>query len=64
MEVFTIIAVPQRQLQLQRTLALFAEHTYWIFFDRCYDGVIGSSGVSNDVIGVHIRNIYLIFPTG
>ena len=33
-------------------------------FDRCYDGVIGSSGVSNNVIGVHIHNIYMIFPTG
>ena len=33
-------------------------------FDRSYDGVIGSIGVSNDVIVVHIHNIYLIFPNG
>ena len=33
-------------------------------FDRSYDGVIGGSGVSNDVIVVHIQNIYLIFPIG
>ena len=32
-------------------------------FDRSYDGVICSS-VSNDVIVVHIHNIYLIFPSG
>ena len=30
MEVFTIIALPQEQLQLKQTLALFAEHICWI----------------------------------
>ena len=30
MEVFTIIGVPQEQLQLRWTLALFAEHICWI----------------------------------
>ena len=33
-------------------------------FDRSYDGVIGGSGVFNDVIVVHIQNIYLIFTIG
>ena len=33
-------------------------------FDRSYDGEIGSIGLSNDVIVVHIHNIYLIFPSG
>ena len=63
MEVLTTIVVPQVQLRVKRTPALFAEHICWIV-DRCYDEVIGSSGVSNDVIGFHIHNIYLIFPSG
>ena len=64
MNLFITMTVLQYQLQLKRTLALFADHICCGGFDACIDdGVIGSSGVFQDGIVVRIDYIYLIFPS-
>ena len=62
MEVFTIIALPQEQLQLKQTLALFAEHICWSV-TQYRPSVLQNHWSRKDAFSLPVSYTHLTLPT-